>query len=101
MSDDFWDAAEPLMAEGELHEGTIMGGPCVRDHAGEFVGMPHHKGPGMVVKLPRARVQELIDQGTGQPFAPAGKVFTEWVLVVDADEAWPVLLRESLAFVGS
>ena len=38
----FWDAAEPLIADGTLEEGTIMGGRCVRNTAGEFVGMPHH-----------------------------------------------------------
>ncbi len=87
------------MGEGLIAEGTIMGGACVR--AGkEFVAMPHHKGPGLVVKLPKARVAELIEGGTGQSFAPAGKVFSEWVLVEDHDEkAWQKLLRESVAFV--
>jgi hypothetical protein len=31
----------------------------------------------MVVKLPRDRVDELIMQGIGRPFAPAGKVSRE------------------------
>ena len=55
-ADAFWEAAEPLIADGTLEEGTIMGGRCVRNTVGEFVGMPHHKGPGLVVKLPRDRV---------------------------------------------
>lgn len=97
--DAFWDAATPLLAEGLLSEGTIMGGPCVR--AGkDFVGMPHHKGPGLVVKLDRARVDELIAAGEGASFAPAGKVFREWVLVADfTDERAEELLRESVGFV--
>lgn len=100
MSDEFWDAAAPLQAEGVLAEGTIMGGPCVRTASGEFVGMPHHKGPGLVIKLPKARVQGLIDEGAGQSFAPAGKVFAEWVLIEAHDEeGWESLLRESVAFV--
>jgi hypothetical protein len=100
MSDDFWDAAAPLLAEGTLDEGTIMGGPCARS-GGEFVGMPHHKGDGIVVKLPRARVDELIAGGEGASFAPAGKVFKEWVLVESHDEdRWTELLRESVAFVN-
>jgi hypothetical protein len=95
----FWEAAEPLLAEGLLSEGTIMGGPCLR--AGkEFVGMPHHKGPGLVVKLARERVDELIADGEGASFAPAGKVFREWVLVADfSDERAEELLRESVRFV--
>lgn len=54
-----------------------------------------------MVKLPRARVDELIDAGTGASFAPAGKVFREWVLVEEYDEQrWTDLLRESIAFVN-
>ena len=52
-----------------------MGGRCARV-AGELLGLVDFKGSGLVVKLPRTPVQELIDQGIGQPFAPAGKVFT-------------------------
>jgi hypothetical protein len=53
-----------------------------------------------VVKLPRARVEELIASGVGASFAPAGKVFREWVLVETFDERqWTDLLRESVAFV--
>ena len=101
MTDAFWDAAAPLMAEGVVQEGTIMNGPCLRDRTGEFVAMPHHKGPGIVVKLPRERVQQLVDQNAGRPFAPADKVFKEWVLVPDHDEeGWRALLRESVAFVA-
>lgn len=100
MSDQFWDAAAPLIAEGLLEEGTIMGGPCVRA-GGEFVGMPHHKGPGIVVKLDRADVDAMIEAGDGAPFAPAGKVFREWVLVETHNEArWQDLLRASVAFVA-
>ena len=101
MSDEFWDVAAPLLAEGMIDEGTIMGGPCVRA-AGEFVAMPHHKGPGLVVKLHRDRVAELIEDGSGQSFAPAGKVFKEWVLVEDFDEhGWEALIRESVGFVST
>ena len=47
------------------------------------------------------RVQELIDQGVGQPFAPAGKVFKEWVSVPTRDRRrWRDLLREGVAFVA-
>lgn len=99
MSDEFWDAVAPLLADGSLDEGTIMGGPCVRAK-GEFVGMPHHKGDGIVVKLPRDRVDELIAGGEGQSFAPAGKVFREWVLIESHDEdRWRELVQESIGFV--
>ena len=54
-----------------------------------------------MVKLHRDRVAELIDDGRGQPFAPAGKVFKEWVLVEEHDEElWEALIRESVGFVA-
>ena len=101
MSDEFWDACAPLMADDRLVEGTIMSSNCARTPGGEFVAMPHHKGPGIVVKLHRDRVAELIEAGTGKSFAPAKKVFKEWVLVEAHDEAqWRGLLEESIEFVG-
>ena len=101
MSDEFWDVAAPLLADDLIEEGTIMGGACVRAK-GEFVAMPNHKGGGLVVKLPRERVAGLIEDGAGQPFAPAGKVFAEWVLIESFDETrWQDLIRESVAFVTS
>lgn len=101
MSDEFWQACAPLQAEGLIVEGTLMGGPCVRASNDEFVAMPHHKGPGIVAKLHRDRVAELIEAGVGKPFAPAKKVFKEWVLVEAHDEdQWRELVRESVAFVS-
>ncbi len=68
----FWELIEELQLEDpRVEEGTIMGGRCARV-AGEFLGLVDFKGSGLVVKLPRARVEELIDDGIGQPFAPAG-----------------------------
>ena len=42
-----------------------------------------------------------LDTGDGEPFAPAGKVFSEWVAVLEPDEPqWRRLLREGVDFVG-
>ena len=77
-----------------------MGGRCVRV-AGEFLALVDFKGSGLVVKLPRERVAELITEGVGRPFAPAGKVFREWVSIPEADpRQWHALLREGIAFVS-
>lgn len=97
----FWELIEELQLEDpRVDEGTIMGGRCARV-AGEFLGLVDFKGSGLVVKLPKARVQELIDQGVGQPFAPAGKIFKEWVSIPRRDRRrWRSLLREGVAFVA-
>ena len=96
----FWELIEELQREDpRVEEGTIMGGRCARV-GGEFLGLVDFKGSGLVVKLPKARVQELIDQGVGRPFAPAGRVFREWVSIPKPDRRlWRALLREGIAFV--
>lgn len=97
----FWALAAELQAEDpRVVEGTIMNGRCLRvGH--EFLALVDYKGSGLVVKLPRDRVAELIDQGRGQPFAPAGKIFKEWLAVPKVDRRrWRSLLEEGIAFVG-
>lgn len=98
----FWDIAEPLLASGRVVEGTMMGHHCLRAAAGDgFVATVERSSGNLVVKLPKDRVSELIEAGEGAPFAPAGKVFREWVLVdSDDDERWTELLEESLSFVS-
>lgn len=97
----FWELIDELQAgDSRIEEGTIMSSRCARV-SGEFLALVNHKGSGLVVKLPRERVQELIDQGVGQPFAPAGRVFKEWVSVPEPDRRrWRALLREGVAFVA-
>jgi hypothetical protein len=98
MSDRFWSEVAPLQAAGRLEEGTMFGFRCVR--AGKaFVAMPGHESDGMVVKLPAARVTELLASGKGVPVAPAGKVFKEWVEIA-ASEDWGPYLDEALDFAG-
>ena len=77
-----------------------MGGRCARVD-GEFLALVDFKGSGLVVKLPPARVAELIAEGVGRPFAPAGKVFGEWVSIPQLDRGqWRLLLEEAVAFVA-
>ena len=77
---------------------TMMGHPCVR-LAGRFLAAYDPKVDCLVVKLPRDRVTELVDQGRGDPFAPAGKVFREWVAIPTVDRAlWQQVLAEAVEF---
>ena len=97
----FWELADDLMLkDARVHEGTIMGGRCLRVGK-EFLGLVDFKGSGMVVKLPKTRVAALIEEGIGRPFAPAGRIFKEWVSVPELDrEVWRGLMDEGVAFVG-
>lgn len=97
----FWELAALLEAEDpRVVEGTIMSGRCLRVGK-EFLALVDYKGSGMVVKLPRDRVAELIDEGVGKPFGPAGKIFKEWVAIPEPNpKVWRALLREGVAFVA-
>jgi hypothetical protein len=97
----FWRlAAELQKRDSRIVEGTIMNGRCLRVGK-EFLALVDYKGSGLVVKLPKARVEELIASGVGRPFATAGRVFKEWLSVPDLDRrTWRALLREGVTFVG-
>lgn len=94
----FWDLCGPLLGQDRTEEGTLMSSRCLRVN-GDFVAMVVPSGQ-LVVKLDASRVRELIDQGVGEPFAPAKKVFKEWVALTTPDEAvWQPILEESHAWV--
>ena len=99
VTDFFWNLAAPLVTSGEATEGSLMGFPCLRVD-GEFFATCEHRTGELIVKLPELRVQELITDGVGQPFAPAGKVFSQWVLVPERrEELWIDLMTEARTFV--
>jgi hypothetical protein len=92
----FWEIAAPYLASGACDEGTIMGHACLRAK-GEFVAMHWGKGGGMVVKLDAAAAAERIAAGRGQPFAPAGRAFREWLTVPEtAMEDWAETLAAAV-----
>jgi hypothetical protein len=57
----------------------------------------------LVVKLPKARVDQLVASGTGGQFDPGhGRLMKEWATVaLDGTESWERLAAEALQFVGS
>lgn len=93
----FWSLAAELMSEdARIVEGTIMKGRCLRI-GNEFLALVGYKDSGLVVKLSRTRVDELVNTGVGKPFAPAGRVFREWVSVPNPDRRrWRSLLQEGV-----
>ena len=96
----FWQLAAELQREDpRIEESTIMNGRCLRVGK-EFLALVDYKGSGLVVKLPKERVTELVEAGVGLPFGPAGKVFKEWLAVPTPDRRhWRELLCEGAAFV--
>lgn len=97
----FWSLAAKLRRDDtRIVEGTIMNGRCLRVGE-EFLALVDYKGSGLVVKLPLDRVTDLTDAGIGQSFAPAGRVFKEWVSIPEPNrKLWAQLLGEGVAFVS-
>lgn len=91
------DLTDALLYDPAIGRSTMMGYPCVR-LADRFLAS-YDATNGLVVKLPATRVSELVDSGTGLPFAPAGKVFREWVALPSVDRGlWRDLLDEAVTF---
>ncbi|GAA1570921.1 hypothetical protein GCM10009789_25550 [Kribbella sancticallisti] len=92
------ELTDDLLYDPAIGRATMMGYPCVR-LAGRFLASYDDKSGTLVVKLPRERVTQLVETGTGDPFAPAGKVFREWVSIPTVDpELWRGLLAEAVDF---
>lgn len=92
------ELTDDLLYDPAIGRATMMGCPCVR-LAGRFLASFDGKAGRLVVKLPRERVTELVESGDGDPFAPAGKVFREWVSIPAVDrERWQTLLAEAVDF---
>ena len=100
--DAFWELADRWIAAETVEEGTMMGHHCLRARpGGGFVATVERSTGDLIVKLPRGRVNDLVEAGAGRPFAPAGKVFKEWVGIPQGRmDLWEQLLEESVAFVA-
>ena len=94
----FEEASAVARAHAGVAASTMMGLPCLRVRGAFFAARDHRSGD-LIVKLPRHRVQQLVATGAGTPFAPAGKVFREWVVIEDRDRAqWAKLIDEAHGF---
>ncbi len=95
------ELTDDLLYDPAVGRATMMGHPCVR-LAGRFLASYDVQEGCLVVKLPRERVGELVERGEGRPFAPAGKVFREWVAVPGPHRhLWRRLLAEAVEFARS
>jgi hypothetical protein len=91
----FWDLVEPMYTDPAVQRSTMMGLPCLRLDGRFFASLDRRSGA-LLVKLPQPRVGQLIAAGHGEPFAPAGRVFREWVAIPTPDrQRWRRLLAEA------
>ena len=91
--------ADPLLADPSVTRGTMMGYPCLRKDGAFFASIERATGH-LIVKLPTARVAELVASGLAVPFAPAGRPFREWAAIPTQDkQQWAALLQDARDFV--
>jgi len=91
---------DDLLYDPAIGRSTMMGHPCLR-RAGRFFASFDPIADALVVKLRRERVAELIADGTGEPFAPNGRVFREWARIVEPDpRVWEQMLAEARDFAA-
>jgi hypothetical protein len=94
------ELTDDLLYDPAVGRSTMMGYPCVR-RAGRFFASYDTRADALVVKLPSDRVEALIDDGLGEPFAPSGRVFREWVTIPEPDpDVWERLLAEARDFAA-
>jgi hypothetical protein len=98
--DRFWQAGETLLGQDGVTRSTMMGLPCLRIWTKFFAAYDRSSGD-LMVKLPAARVDQLIADGSGGAVAPAGRRFREWVAIPAGNvHHWPDFLVEACAFVA-
>jgi hypothetical protein len=98
---DFWELGQALSTDNSVTRSTMMGLPCLRVD-GRFFASFEPRTNSLVVKLPAARVDQLIESGHAEPFAPAGRRFREWAAIDPSRLGdWSSLLDEALAFVAT
>jgi hypothetical protein len=94
------ELTDDLLYDPAVGRSTMMGYPCVR-RAGRFFASFDPRAEALVVKLPRERVADVISDGDGEPFAPNGRVFREWVMIPEPDrDVWERLLGEARDFAA-
>jgi hypothetical protein len=97
----FWSLAERLLEQAGVTRSTMMGFPCLRLEGVFFASCDHRTGQ-LVVKLNAERVAELLDAHQGEPFAPNGRRFREWVSIpVRQQRRWAALLDEALQLAAT
>lgn len=97
-----WDrlSEELVAADPAISRSTMMGLPCLRLDGAFFASLEKRTGE-LIVKLAADDVSARIARGEGHPFAPAGKVFREWLALEGGTEAvWRAALRDALEFAA-
>jgi TfoX/Sxy family transcriptional regulator of competence genes len=98
MTEQRWADLVEVSAGGPVSVGTMFGSKGLRTGKKFFAIWWHEQ---LVLKLPAARIEELVGQGAGKPFEPmTGRAMNGWILL-SATTDWLELTAEAREFVES
>ncbi|HLM07435.1 MAG TPA: TfoX/Sxy family protein [Blastococcus sp.] len=98
MANERWEDLAGGAVGGPVTRGTMFGSQGLRTGTKFFAIWWHEH---LVVKLPPARLTELVEAGDGQPFEPMeGRRMNGWIVLDDRAD-WAPLTDEARAFVES
>jgi TfoX/Sxy family transcriptional regulator of competence genes len=98
MADDRWRELVETTTGGPVTEGTMFGSKGLRTGKKFFAIWWHEQ---LVVKLPPARLEELVGAGEAQPFEPMeGRRMNGWLVLAETADR-PSLVEEARAFVAA
>ena len=98
MAEDRWDQLVADVEGGDVTRGKMFGSQGLRTGTKFFAIWWHEQ---LVLKLPPARLTELVEAGDGQPFEPMpGRAMNGWVVVAPSMD-WHPLTGEARTHVES
>jgi len=98
VANERWENLAEGSVGGPVTRGTMFGSQGLRTGTKFFAVWWHDR---LVVKLPPARLDELVEAGAGEPFEPMeGRRMNGWIVLGD-DVDWAPLTEEARAFVAA
>jgi TfoX/Sxy family transcriptional regulator of competence genes len=90
---------ESLLEDPAVSETQMMGMPSLKTQSKMFGGI---REGGLVLKLGRERVDELLASGRAQPFDPSGRgrPMRDWAVLPAPSDDWLALALDAKRFVA-
>lgn len=98
MASERWQELVRGAEGGPVTEGTMFGSKGLRTGKKFFAVWWHEQ---LVVKLPPARLEELVAAHHGEPFEPMeGRRMNGWIVLAHTVD-WPAVVEEARGFVAA
>ena len=98
MADDRWEQLVADVEGGDVTPGKMFGSSGLRTGRKFFAVWWHDQ---LVVKVPAARLTELVEAGQGRLFEPMeGRPMNGWIVLADSVD-WPAVVEEARAYVAA